>query len=885
MSENKKVTVSSRTFAFFIGVFLCLLAVILIMNVGYPARMIAFPFFYSFGVGSYAVYLLLYAIGISYLFRGRSIKFRANLRFFGVILLFICFLAMNTLIICKDDGINQNFFTQYNNLLFEKSSDPTILNFADKGGYWDIGFINMYSDFHFAGGLVGYAITGLLVPNVTNGGAYAIIIILSILSLVLIFFKQIKKLVLLFVNRSRKEENNAKPVNETKSLETSIEEIDEPVFESRRDFSNYSEKQMIKSASQLEEAIYRESSISLDSIPVMEKANAMKKSSEPQSIRNSLYPPSSAFVPARFIMHGPLENIDTSINNTEPEYEEEEVQPEQILLESQKEVTKNEQLTLDFDAKQESFEEETPTVMEENKPVAPKVEVVKPAVISKPIIKKKAKWIPPSVQLLEDMKVDEALDTNNQKAIERMETINSIFQDFGIGATCVGYVVGPSVTNFKIKYESNVTVKSVNNIIQDISVRLGGVAARFEGIVEGTHYSGIEVSNVISTPVSFKEVYENLPDAKKKPLAVGFGKNIEGRIISADFAEFPHVLVAGTTGSGKSIFIHSIICTLIMRNSPYDLKLVLIDPKQVEMASYRDIPHLLCPVITDVKKAKGIMDKLVTEMNDRYALFEENVVRSITEYNELAAENGKEKLPYIVVIIDEYADLVQICKDISAPVVSIAQKARAAGIHMLISTQRPSTDVITGVIKGNLPTRVALSVSSPVDSTTVLGVGGAEALCGKGDMLVLSPLVSRVGPVRLQGCYIKSKEMRYIIGYLKEHYPVEYDPKYLNLEEEATKDGEDFVNSPAFSFDGDEDEEKKYRSVKEWVMSNKYMSMSRIQRECAVGFNRAGRFFKRLQDEGVIGTEPDGNKGCPVLTNDAYYDNDNVVTSNELTRN
>ena len=463
--------------------------------------------------------------------------------------------------------------------------------------------------------------------------------------------------------------------------------------------------------------------------------------------------------------------------------------------------------------------------------------------------------------------------------------INSIFQDFGIGATCVGYVVGPSVTNFKIKYESNVTVKSVNNIIQDISVRLGGVAARFEGIVEGTHYSGIEVSNIVSTPVSFKEVYENLPDSKKKPLAVGFGKNIEGHIISADFAEFPHVLVAGTTGSGKSIFIHSIICTLIMRNSPDDLKLVLIDPKQVEMASYRDIPHLLCPVITDTKKAKGLMDKLVAEMNDRYALFEENVVRSITEYNELAAESGKEKLPYIVVIIDEYADLVQVCKDISAPVVSIAQKARAAGIHMLISTQRPSTDVITGVIKGNLPTRVALSVSSPVDSTTVLGVGGAETLCGKGDMLVSSPLVSRVGPVRLQGCYIKPKEMRYIIGYLKEHYPVEYDPKYLNLEEEATKDGEDFVNSPAFSFDGDEDEEKKYRSVKEWVMSNKYMSMSRIQRECGVGFNRAGRFFKRLQDEGVIGTEPDGNKGCPVLTNDAYYDNDSVVTSDELTRN
>ena len=364
---------------------------------------------------------------------------------------------------------------------------------------------------------------------------------------------------------------------------------------------------------------------------------------------------------------------------------------------------------------------------------------------------------------------------------------------------------------------------------------------------------------------------------------IAFGKNIEGQIVCRNFADFPHMLVAGTTGSGKSVFIHSVICSLIMRNSPDDLKLVLMDPKQVEMASYKNIPHLLCPIITDVKKAKGTMDKLVEEMNNRYHLFEDNVCRSITEYNDLAEEEGKEKLPYIVVIIDEYADLVQTCKDIATPVVQIAQKARAAGIHMLISTQRPSTDVITGVIKGNLPTRVALLVSQAVDSMTILGEGGAEKLLGKGDMLASSPVISTNGPMRLQGCFIQSKEMRHIIGYLREHYEVNYDPKFLNVEEEAKEAGKEMVEGPAFNYTSEDDEEAKYKSVKEWVMSNKYMSMSRIQRECSVGFNRAGRFFKRLQDEGVVATETEGNKGCPVLTNDDFYENDddNVVTSSE----
>ena len=451
--------------------------------------------------------------------------------------------------------------------------------------------------------------------------------------------------------------------------------------------------------------------------------------------------------------------------------------------------------------------------------------------------------------------------------------VPDVFENFHVGARCISYVVGPSVTRYNIEYANNVSVRSVEKLVDDISIRLGGVNARFEGVVEGQRYSGLEIPNAKITPVSFKEVFEQLPDVKEHPLAVMFGKNIDGKCIGADFDEFPHVLVAGTTGSGKSIYNHSLVCTLISRNSPEDLRLVLVDPKQVEMSKYEDLPHLLCPIINDANLAKLTLSKLVDEMNRRYGILKATGCSNIKQYNELREDDPNlEKLPYIVVFVDEYADLVDVCKDINGPIVSIAQKARAAGIHMLIATQRPSTNVITGTIKGNLPTRIALAVASYVDSTTILNEGGAEKLLGKGDMLVSSPLVSRVGMVRLQGCFIQNKEILRIVGYLKEHYPVYYDPNFCNLEEAARQEAGDVIGSPEFASSQEAGEEAKYQSVKEWVMACDYMSMSKIQRECGVGFNRAGKFFKRLQTEGIIGTEVEGNKGCPVLIQDKFYE-------------
>ena len=321
-----------------------------------------------------------------------------------------------------------------------------------------------------------------------------------------------------------------------------------------------------------------------------------------------------------------------------------------------------------------------------------------------------------------------------------------------------------------------------------------------------------------------------------------------------------------------------------MRNSPDDLKLVLVDPKKVEMSRYKDMPHLLCPIITDPNDAKTLIERLCKEMEERYALFSDSGCTNIKEFNEDAPTLGKERLPYIVVVLDEYADIVDQCKEISMPVVSLAQKARACGIHLLISTQRPSTNVVTGVIKANLPTHVALMTASSVDSMTIIGEGGAEKLIGKGDMLVQSPLVSRVGVVRLQGCFIHRTEISRVVGYLKEHYETHFDEKFLNLEEEATQAANEYMQTPEFKEHGNTEEER-YQSIKEWVMTQEFMSISRIQRECGVGFNRAGRFFLRLQSEGVVGSETEGNKGCRVLSQDKFGGSDegSVASSDEQT--
>lgn len=446
---------------------------------------------------------------------------------------------------------------------------------------------------------------------------------------------------------------------------------------------------------------------------------------------------------------------------------------------------------------------------------------------------------------------------NDKVAEDRMKSINELFNHYRINACCSGYVIGPSITRFNIEYKGNASYKDIERFVDKVSILLEGVPTRFVPIIPGESFSGIEIPNVNTTFVDFKEVFDSLPEAKKHPLAVAFGKDVTGKILYADFDNFPHLLVTGTTGSGKSNYIHSIISTLIARNSPDYLRLVLIDPKKVEMFKYRQLPHLLCPIITEPIKAKAILDKLVEEMNERYDMLA-NVanVANIKEYNEWAKEKGKDILPNIIVIIDEYADLVDACKEISQSVVSIAQKARAAGIHLLISTQRPHVNIITGLVKANFPTRISFLAGSLMDSITVIGEGGAEKLNGRGDMLVQSSLLSRVGAIRLQACFIKLKEITQFVGYAEDHYNVKHIEKFSNAIAIKDSDYQDIINI----------EEQKYQEIKRWVLTQDYVSISKIQRECGVGFNRAGRYFMRLQKEGIVSTEMDTTThACRVI--------------------
>ena len=877
MKEKKPFVANKNHYYVFFGLFLCFLSVVLCLNTWYIARVLSTPFTYGLGSLSYLIYLLANVVGLKLIFTKKFFKLRINVYVLGTLVLFVT----GAMFYAHFVSINAELFNgQY--IALATDTEKGSLNFFEayqsiinsiEGGYLNTMFLGLFSH-PFASGLFGYLLIAVFngLFGINNGGLI-IAIVLSVIAVFLYFLPLILKL----IGQTKQKENKIKE----QESET-ISEIAPP----KQNIQKVKNIDVVKHASEIDPDNYQSEIMGAP-------ARGMTMSSptfiqQDSGATNFTISDNGMFVPARFR----TDNGQFS-QNEEPfeEMTNEEAPVEEPVFEE----VKPEQLELDFNAQPEINQElvqakpvfEEPKMMAKPQFEAPQVEEepvppIQPVVEEKPKPRERVKWIQPSTEVLNVYETSEQQEINRRVADERKELINVAFSDFGVGAHVEDYTIGPSITRFNIKYDHNVSVRSVSNMVQDIQIRLSGVSARFENIVEGQSTSGLEIPNANVTTVSFKDVYEALPDVKKHPLAVAFGKNIKGDVIYADYDEFPHALVAGTTGSGKSIFVNSIIVSLIMRNSPDDLKMVLVDPKKVEMARYKDMPHLLCPIITEAKEAKALMDKLCEEMERRYVLFAENGCSNIREFNEDAPGLGLEKLPYIFIFFDEYADMVDQCKEISMPVVSIAQKARACGIHMCIATQRPSTNVVTGVIKANLPTHVALMMASAVDSVTIIGEGGAEKLIGKGDMLVQSPLVSRVGVVRLQGCFIHRQEINRVVGYLKEHYETHYDEKYLNLEQEAEQAASEYANTPEFKEAAGNSEEERYQAIKEWVLTQEFMSISRIQRECAVGFNRAGRFFLRLQNEGVVGNETEGNKGCRV-NGDSRFNEETVVTSDEQT--
>ena len=840
------------------GLTLCLISTILILNVGKVARTFAFVPLYLFGASYYILFALVFLYGLFRIIFRRKIKLKEANIIFSVPLFFLSMFF---------------FLSVYDTPAFDSVGNAINSYHASLNGYYTPVFFN---PFNYYGGFK-HGLLGLSLGAGINNNTVAIFlgIMLLVVSLLIFFMPLITS----WIKNDKKKEKPLKLIQEeeVKEKETVVIKEEEPTpsliapepVEVKRGFESDQSPFINQNSG------FSKPTMSLDD-------NHMSIHSQSQS-------DSREFTPLVFSRQRKVEVISTPISEpistkveVEPIQEEILEEPVEVenLIETRPEVVN--EVVEEKPQIDESLVRAQPIFLNEAEEEVTPIEEPLP-IIEEPKKKEPINWVPPSTDLLMTYENDDANELNNQVAANRVEAINNILANFRVGAHCTGYKIGPSVTRYNIEYEPNVTMKSVEKLVSDISMRLGGVRTRFTPIVSGESFSGLEAPNAKITTVSFKEVVEALPDAKKHPLSVGFGKNLSGTVIYADFNKFPHILVAGTTGSGKSIFIHSIIASLIMRASPDLLRIVLVDPKMVEMSKYKDMPHLLCPIITEPDKAKVMLTKLVDEMNHRYQIFAENgMVSEIDQYNEWAEENGKELMPFIVVVLDEYADLVDRCKDIGLPVVSIAQKARACGIHLLISTQRPSTNIITGVIKGNLPTHVALRTASYTDSMTIIGEGGAEQLLGKGDMLVESPVVSTEEKVRLQGCFVQNKEILRVVAYLKEHYETNYDPNFLDLVDHSKEAGKQLVASGEVQKEADEAEEMKYQSVKDWVLTQKFVSMSKIQRECMVGFNRAGKFFKRLQMEGIVSTEVDGNtKGCAVIGAPSD-DNEYIPSSEEL---
>ncbi len=871
----EEVKNSKRKFAITIGIFLLLLMACLVLNVGPAARGINYPFIYTFGACVYLFYALFVFMGILLISGKRSPRLKHPYYALPIIFLLVGGSFLYTIIVnWQNDLINTNLFDVYNQAMANAG-----------GGYWTAKFINLFAT-DLAGGFISFVPVKFMIDYMGQGATLAIIILVIFIGFLLLILptliEQIKKL------RASHKENKAI------KKEAKAAKKQEPVRE-----VTFTESNVLEHASETgEDEVPSLVQSAETSVPDFEARN--DDNEKPSLFTKEVMEPGAVIRPT-FKMSGssepditiPENNDPTStipVSNPSETIDEKPIGVEEPKVEEKKEYI--EQTHLDFESEPEfnkdllyaqpEFTEvkEVETNVETPAP-APKVEEIKKVEVKKerePFV-----WLPPSSELLTTYEISEELAINESVANERKDLLNQVFVDYKIAAKCIGYTIGPGITRFHIDYESNGLIKSVNNIVEDISRKLSGVPVRFEGTVPGYDYSGLEVPNAKVTTVSFKEVFEALPDVNKKPMAVAFGKDITGKVVSADFAEFPHLLVSGTTGSGKSVFVNSIIATLIMRLSPDDFKLVLVDPKQVEMTKYADIPHLLCPIINEANQAKIMLDKLVVEMNARYKKFNAaDYSNDIDSYNEYADEHNIRKMPRILVVLDEYADLNDTCKEIGAPTQSLAQKARAAGIHLLIATQRPTTNIITGTIKANLSTRVSLSAASAIDSVTILDEGGAEKLLGHGDMLVKSPLISRAGLVRLQGCYIKTKEIMHVINYLKANYPTDYWDEFLDLEDHSN-DINEAVGGGHVSVDGEMSDEEKYQSIVEWCSCQEYVSMSKIQRNFSVGFNKAGKMFNRLIEDGVVEATCDNpSRGNRVLNRDSRFNPSDIVTSDEL---
>ena len=477
------------------------------------------------------------------------------------------------------------------------------------------------------------------------------------------------------------------------------------------------------------------------------------------------------------------------------------------------------------------------------------IKEIKKETKEKIVPKRKEKYLLPPISIFSKVKRDP--EEKPEWLLNQIEIINNTLKDFGIEGEVFGSTKGPTVTRYEIRLNPGVNVNRVNSISDNLMMNLQARSLRIEAPIPGKPYVGVEVPNVNPEIVAFGNVVDSKEflESHDKPLQVALGVDIDGKNVYVDIAKMPHGLIAGATNSGKSVCVNTILASLLIKNSPEQLKLILIDPKMVELNAYDDLPHLITPVITDAKMAAQALKWAVDEMERRYRLFATNRSRDIKTFNEniKAGRIEEEHMPYIVIVIDELADLMMVAaNDVEDAIQRITQKARAAGIHLIVATQRPTTDAVKGTIKSNIPTRIAFKVASYVDSITILDGAGAENLLGKGDML----LKESEQPYRLQGAYIPDNEIYDLTDYIRENYETNYLLDHTDLTQRATS--------------RQIEKDELFEEVAYFVVEQQSASINQITQNFSIGFNRASNIVKSFEDYGIV-SESVGTKARDVL--------------------
>lgn len=472
----------------------------------------------------------------------------------------------------------------------------------------------------------------------------------------------------------------------------------------------------------------------------------------------------------------------------------------------------------------------------------------------------------PPLYLLKEATDNGANAINEEVAKEKAAILMEKMRELNVNATINAFVVGPAVTRFEIALAPGVRVGSFTNLQEDFKLALGVNSIRIESPIPGKSAIGIEVPNKERAMVSMKEIITKMPNKKEK-LYVPVGKDITGTPLSFPVVSMPHCLISGATNSGKSVCANTIILSLLMNYKPSEVRMIMVDPKRVEMLFYKDIPHLLCPIITESEKARVALDKLCDEMNKRFTIYSEVGVKNIASYNEIMISKNKPIMPFIFLIVDEFAELM-LCKSrniVEEKIQKLAQLGRAAGIHLILSTQRPDVNVIPGTIKTNLPCRMTFRLSSLADSRTVIDLGGAEKLLNNGDMLLLTP--DFTGLRRVQGVYVSDKEIADVVEFCKKQVGPQYDPNFLDLRTQEEKDEDEKLKYAMYGNNNKDDEttnDSLYNDIKRLVIADQKASTSYLQRKFGIGYQKAARYIDMLEEDGIVGPE-NGSKPREVL--------------------